>query len=264
VSVENESVLLEEVREGVAIWTLNRPERSNALSRALLTTLAERAEALHGRRDVRALIITGAGDKAFCAGADLKERKDMSIEDVRAFLPLYDAAFSAIDDLDKPVIAALNGVAFGGGLELALACDLRVMHRAARVGLTETSLGIIPGAGGTQRLPRIVGEARAKQLILLSERIAADEALRIGLVQRITEPDQSALACALELCEVFRNGAPIALAAALDAIDAASDLPLDEGLAYERQCYERTLASKDRVEALNAFAEKRPPKFRGE
>jgi enoyl-CoA hydratase/carnithine racemase len=187
----------------------------------------------------------------------------MSIDEVRELLPLYDLAFTAIDRLDRPVVAAINGVAFGGGLELALACDLRVMASDARVGLTETALGIIPGAGGTQRLPRLVGEARAKQMILLAERIDAHEALRIGLVHRVAAPGESALACALALAAPFRTAAPIALAAALEALDAAHDLPLGAGLAHERACYERTLVSSDRVEALAAFAEKRPPRFTG-
>jgi enoyl-CoA hydratase/carnithine racemase len=138
------------------------------------------------------------------------------------------------------------------------------MAEGALVGLTETALGIIPGAGGTQRLPRLLGEARAKQMILLAERLDAQEALRIGLVQRVAKPGQSALDCARELAAPFRTGAPIALAAALEAIDAAHDLPLAAGLAHERACYERTLVSKDRVEALAAFAEKRSPRFSGE
>jgi methylglutaconyl-CoA hydratase len=253
----------EEQRDGVAIWTLARPDRSNALSRAVLRRLAALARAAHGDAALRAVVITGEGDKAFCAGADLKERKDMTLDDVRDLLPLYDQAFGAIDRLDKPVVAAINGVAFGGGLELALACDLRVASATAKLGLTETALAIIPGAGGTQRLPRIVGEARAKQMILLAERLDAGEALRIGLVNRLAGEGESALSCALTLCDAFRTGAPIALSAALEALAGAHDLPLDAGLALERRCYERTLVSEDRVEALAAFAEKRPPRFRG-
>jgi enoyl-CoA hydratase/carnithine racemase len=165
--------------------------------------------------------------------------------------------------MPKPTIAALNGVAFGGGLELALACDLRVIAPHAKVGLTETSLAIIPGAGGTQRLTRIVGEAKAKELILLARRIDATEALTLGLVSRIAAESESVLDHALGLAEPLAAGAPIALAAALDAIDAAADLPLEAGLSYERVCYERTLASEDRLEALAAFAAKRPPRYRG-
>jgi enoyl-CoA hydratase/carnithine racemase len=212
---------------------------------------------------VSAVILTGEGDKAFCAGADLKERREMSLEDVREFLPQYQLSFGAIDRLDRPVIAAINGVAFGGGLELALACDARVMARSARIGLTETSLAIIPGAGGTQRLPRLIGAARAKQMVLWAERLDADEALRLGLVNKLADEGESALDVALSWAAHFRTAAPIAIGAALDALDAAAEMPLDAGLEHERRCYERTLVSADRVEALTAFAEKRAPRYQG-
>jgi methylglutaconyl-CoA hydratase len=252
-----------ERRESVAIWTLDRPERMNALSRAVVRELWRLAREAAADPGVRVVVITGAGDKAFCAGADLKERQTMSEEEVRDFLSLYRMSFGAIDRLAKPVIAAINGFAFGGGLELALACDLRVMARDAKVGLTETSLGIIPGAGGTQRLTRIVGEARAKEMILLASRLEAAQALAWGVVHRVAEEAESALDAALRLAEPLASGAPIALGAALEAIDGAHDMPLESGLTLERRCYERTLASEDRTEALQAFAEKRKPTFRG-
>ncbi|HJL06225.1 MAG TPA: enoyl-CoA hydratase-related protein [Polyangiaceae bacterium LLY-WYZ-15_(1-7)] len=253
-----------ETRGALAIWTLDRPERMNALSRATVRELGRLARAAAEDDSVRAVILTGAGDRAFCAGADLKERKGMDEEDVRDFLGLYRAAFDAIDRLPKPTVAAINGVAFGGGLEVALACDLRVMASTAKVGLTEVSLAIIPGAGGTQRLTRIVGPAKAKELILLARRLEAEEAQALGIVNRVAAEGQGALECALELCAPFENAAPIAVAAALDAIDGATDLDLDAGLLHERRCYERTLASQDRLEALAAFREKRPPVYRGE
>ena len=252
-----------ERRGRVEIWTINRPDRRNALSRATVRELGRLARALHGSEDVRAVVLTASGDRAFCAGADLKERQGMNVEDVRDFLSLYRVAFDAIDRLDKPVIAALNGVAFGGGLELALACDLRVMVPDTKVGLPEVSLAIIPGAGGPQRLTRIVGEAKAKELILLCPRLDAAEALRVGLVNRVAREGQSALECALEIAEPLAAGAPVAIAAALEAIDRASELPLDAGLLHERRCYERTLATEDRLEALAAFKEKRTPNYRG-
>lgn len=253
-----------ERRGAIAVWTIDRPDRSNALSRAVVRELGRLAREAADDRELRAVVITGAGDKVFCAGADLKERQGMSEEEVRDFLSLYRVSFGAIDRLPKPVIAAMNGGAYGGGLELALAADLRVVVPGATVGLTETSLAIIPGAGGTQRLTRLVGAARAKELILLARRIDADEALRLGIVHRVAPAGQSALDCALELAEPLVTGAPIALAAALEAIDAATELPLEAGLAVERACYERTLASKDRLEALAAFAAKRKPVYRGE
>lgn len=253
-----------ERRGEISIWTLDRPERMNALSRAALRELGRLAREAGADPSLRAVIITGAGDKAFCAGADLVERRGMDEEDVRDLLPLYRASFGSIDRLRVPVIAALNGVAFGGGLELALACDLRVAAAHAKVGLTETSLGIIPGAGGTQRLTRLVGEGRAKELILFARRLSAHEALALGLVNQVADEGQSALDCALAMAEPLRNAAPIAIAAALEAIDGAADLPLEAGLTLEQRCYERTLSSKDRLEALAAFAEKRKPVFRGE
>jgi methylglutaconyl-CoA hydratase len=252
-----------ERRGRIAIWTLDRPDRMNALSRATVRELGRLARAAADDRDLRAVIITGRGDRAFCAGADLKERQSMDEDEVRDFLPLYRASFDAIDRLPAPVIAAINGVAFGGGLELALACDFRVMGKGATIGLTETSLGIIPGAGGTQRLPRIIGEARAKELIVFARRLDAATALSIGLVNRVANEGQSALDCALELAAPLEDAAPIAIGAALEAIDGASALPLDAGLSLEQRCYERTLASKDRLEALAAFAEKRKPRFQG-
>ncbi len=251
-----------ERRGAIAVWTLDRPDRMNALGRSTVRELGRLAREARHDTSLRAVVLTGRGDRAFCAGADLKERQSMSEEDVRDFLGLYRAAFDAIDRLPKPVIAAVNGVAFGGGLELALACDLRVMSSTTQIGLTEVSLAIIPGAGGTQRITRLVGPAKAKELILLARRIDAQEALALGIVNRVAE-GRSALDVALELAAPFENAAPIAVAAALDAIDAASDLPLDAGLLHERRCYERTLESQDRLEALAAFREKRAPRYLG-
>lgn len=255
--------ILVEVRERIAIWTLARPERLNTLTTRLLRRLHELATEVRAASDVRAVIITGQGERAFCAGADLKERRTMSDAQVREFLETAERAYSAIDRLDRPVIAAINGAALGGGLELALACDLRVGVPNISLGVPEVALGIIPGAGGTQRLPRVVGLARATQMVLLSEKISADEALRIGLLNRLAEPAQDALTCALELARPFRDGAPLALASALEALIAADELPIEAGLARERACYERVLASEDRKEALEAFAAKRAPVFKG-
>jgi methylglutaconyl-CoA hydratase len=253
-----------EQRGAVAIWTLNRPERMNALARDTVRRLGQLAREAATDPQVRAVVLTGAGDRAFCAGADLKERKGMDTEAVRDFLGLYRAAFGYLDRMPKPVVAAINGAAFGGGLELALACDLRVMAHGAQVGLTEVSLGIIPGAGGTQRLTRIVGPARAKELVLLSRRLSAPEALGLGIVHRVAPEGRDLVDFTLEWIEPLATGAPIAIAAALEAIDAAVDLPLDAGLLKERECYERTLDSADRLEALAAFADKRKPVFKGE
>jgi len=252
-----------ERRGAIAIWTIDRPERMNALSRAVVRELGRLAREAEGDAELRAVVITGAGDKAFCAGADLKERRSMDMEDVRDFLPLYRSSFGRIDRLGVPTVAAINGVAYGGGLELALACDFRVAASHVKLGLTETSLGIIPGAGGTQRLTRIIGEARAKELIVFARRITADEAEALGVVNRVAAEGQSALDATLEWIAPLEHAAPIAIAAALDAIDAASNTTLEEGLSIERACYDRTLVSEDRLEALAAFADKRKPEFKG-
>lgn len=252
-----------ERRGSIALWTIDRPDRMNALSRAAVRELGRLARDAAEDATLRAVIIAGAGDRAFCAGADLKERRGMDEEDVRDFLPLYRASFGAIDRLPMPTIAAMDGVAYGGGLELALACDFRVAAAHAKIGLTETSLGIIPGAGGTQRLTRIIGESRAKELIVFARRLTAGEAHAIGLVNVVAPEGERALDAALAWAAPLEGAAPIAIAAALEAIDGAGDRSLDDGLSLERRCYERTLASEDRLEALAAFAEKRKPTFRG-
>ncbi|MDP3279201.1 MAG: enoyl-CoA hydratase-related protein [Deltaproteobacteria bacterium] len=244
--------------------TLRRPERMNALSRTLLRELGAVFAELSADRDARVVLLTGAGEKAFCAGADLKERQGMTENDVRALLSLYRASFAAIDRCPKPVIAAINGVALGGGFEVALACDLRVAAQGAIVGLPETSLAIIPGAGGTQRLSRLVGPGRAKELILLSKRLTAAEALAQGLVTAVAREGQPVIEAAKELAAPLAHGAPIAYAAAMEAIDLGFEREFDAGLDLEQLCYERTLVSADRREALEAFAQKRKPIYRGE
>jgi enoyl-CoA hydratase/carnithine racemase len=258
------STLLVEHDGPFAIVTLNRPDSMNALSRALVQELGTCFAALDNDRDVRVVILTGSGEKAFCAGADLKERRGMSEDEVRAMLGYYRESFGRIDTLTKPVVAALNGVALGGGFELALACDLRVAAPTASVGLPETSLAIIPGAGGTQRLPRLVGPGKAKELILLARRIPATEAFSLGLVTAVAGDGEPVVAAAKRLTESLASGAPIALAAAMEAIDRGADLDFQAGLDVEEQCYERTLRSWDRREALAAFGEKRKPAYRGE
>lgn len=247
----------------VAVLTIERAERMNALSRATLFALGRYGRELANDPEVSAIVITGSGDKAFSAGADLKERQGMSENDVRAQLGLYRTELGPLDRSPKPVIAAINGVAFGGGLELALVCDLRVASKTALIALPETTLGIIPGAGGTQRLPRIVGEARAKEMILLGRRLSADEAFAWGLVNRVTPEGVSVLDDTLAFIQPIAEGAPLAQKAALSAIDASFDVSLDQGLELERVYYDETLRSQDRTEALKAFAEKRKPSFQG-
>jgi enoyl-CoA hydratase/carnithine racemase len=252
-----------EQRGTVAVWTLQRPDRMNSLSRELLLALGRLSREVASNPSVRAVVLTGAGEKAFCAGADLKERRGMSENDIRVQVDLYRSELGPLDRCPKPVVAAINGVALGGGLELALVCDLRVAASHAELGLPETSLGIIPGAGGTQRLPRLVGEARAKEMILLGRRLSAGEALAWGLVNRVTPAGKSVVDDAVDWLGPVAHGAPVAQASALEAIDRALDVTLELGLELEKVSYDRVLVSDDRREALEAFAAKRKPVFQG-
>jgi len=236
----------------------------NALSRDALLAIGQLARAAIAEPAVRAIVLTGSGDKAFSAGADLKERHGMDENAIRDQLARYKDEIGVLDRSPKPVVAAINGLALGGGLELALACDLRVAAPSAVLGLPETTLGIIPGAGGTQRLPRIVGEARAKEMILLGRRITADEALAWGLVNRVAPESTPVLEDTLAFIDPITQGAPIAQTAALAAIDVSFDLSLAHGLELERVYYDRCLRSEDRRLALEAFAQKKKPVFRGQ
>ncbi len=252
-----------ERRGAVEIWTILGDARRNSLTMALLRELRTRVEAAACDRALRAVVLTGEGDRAFCAGADLKERARMTAEEVHVFHAAVRDGFNGIERAPQPFVAAINGVALGGGLELALACDLRVVADGAEVGFPEVGLGIIPGAGGTVRLPRVVGVGRAKDLILTGRRVGAAEALALGLVSRVAPPGRLR-DDAVALAEQVARNAPISLRQAKRAVDGGVDLPLGEALAFENRLYQDCLASGDRVEALRAFAEKRPPVFKGE
>ncbi len=254
-------VVVSEV-DHVVTLTLNRPDKRNAMNRSLLDALLAALDDVAVRREVRAVIITGAGDRAFSAGADLKERAGMSAEDTRAFLLRIRRVMDLVERLPMPTIAALNGVAFGGGCELALACDMRVMADGAEIGLTECALGIIPGAGGTQRLPRLVGPARAKELIFTARRLTPEAALRLGLVDHHVGAGE-ALQKANALADEIKRCAPLAVQSAKAAIDGGLTAGISEGLLLEQRAYEITLYTEDRIEALRAFGEKRAPVFHG-
>jgi methylglutaconyl-CoA hydratase len=257
------TILVNKLDNGIVMITLNRPEAANALSIEMLQGLRDALLKCKYDRSVRCIVITGAGVKAFCAGADLKERAGMDAVQVRKTVSLIRDNINSLESLSQPVIAAVNGVAFGGGTELALACDIRIASETAKLGLTETSLGIIPGAGGTQRLPRLVGKGRAKELIFTARRIDASEALEIGLVEYAV-PSASLLDKALEIAgQIVRNG-PIAVAQAKFAIDKGYDVDLNTGLSIEQNAYEVTIPTKDRLEGLQAFKEKRTPNYIGE
>lgn len=252
-----------ESADGIATVTFNRPAAANALSVEMLEQFIDALYALKFDPEVRVVVLTAAGEKAFCAGADLIQRGQMDMPQTRQHINLIRTAVNELEALPQPVIAAVNGVAFGGGTELTLAADIRVTAETAKFGLTETALAIVPGAGGTQRLPRLIGIAKAKELILTARRIDATEAERIGLVNYVV-PQSELLPKAYELArEITKNG-PIAVRQAKLAINKGVEVDLATGLSIEQNAYEVLLPSHDRLEALAAFKEKRPPVFRGE
>jgi enoyl-CoA hydratase/carnithine racemase len=240
----------------------------NCFNFDLLAALADTIREANFDMDLRCIIITGAGGEdpkkaSFSTGADLKERRTLSPDQVRRFIFTIRNTFTAVEQVRVPVIAAINGFAFGGGMELALASDLRIASSNVIMGLTETSLAIIPGAGGTQRLPRIIGIAKAKELIFTARRIDAQTALDIGLVNRVVEPAEL-MPAARELArEIAKNG-PIGVSQAKFAINYGMEASLGVALPLESKAYEVTIPTKDRLEALAAFAEKRKPVFKGE
>jgi len=251
---------LESEPNGVRLLTLDRPP-VNALGRELIGELEGVLAALGGDRDARCLIVRSAG-RHFCAGADLKERQGMTLDEVRAFVPRIAGVCRALAELPFPTLAAVRGAAAGGGCELALACDLRLAAADASIGLRETALAIIPGAGGTQRLPRLVGPARAKRWIFAAELHGADAALADGVVDRVV-PVEALDDEARSLAATIAANGPLAVRLAKRAVDEGAGLPLDRALALEWSCYEQTLGSEDRVEALRAFAAKSTPRFHG-
>lgn len=258
-----QSVLLKEVDEkGICLLTLNRPGAMNSLDGELVAALGQTFQDLSYDNDVRVVILTGAGERAFCAGADLKERRSMSEVDVRRRIDDYRRVFDEIAGCPKPVICAINGYAFGGGLELALACDIRLMSDQTQIGLTELRLGIIPGAGGTQRLTRLVGPAKAKELIFTASRLDAERAVGLGLVNQ-SASEEELLDQARQMAEQMLLSAPIALAQAKRAINTGGEVDLQSGLDIEALAYAVTVPTEDRQEGLKAFKEKRTPEFKG-
>jgi len=260
-----ENILLTELRDGVIIVTINRPGALNCFNMDLLRRFGEVLSEIAFDTQVKVVVVTGSteGKNAFSTGADLKERAGMTPDQVRLYIQTIRNLFTSVEELPKPVIAAVNGYAFGGGLELALACDIRLASSTAVVGLTETSLAIIPGAGGTQRLPRVVGIARAKEMIFRARRISAQEGLEYGLFLEVLEPGRL-IDRALEIAgEIAQNG-PVALAQAKYAVNKGIEVSLPVGLAIESNAYAVTIPTKDRIEGLTAFREKRKPVYTGE
>ncbi|HLL85058.1 MAG TPA: enoyl-CoA hydratase-related protein [Longimicrobium sp.] len=249
-------------RDGaVAILTVDRPEKRNALNAAVRRELIAALDELRDDAEVRVLVLTGAGEKAFVAGADIGEFAERTPLEQRAAMTGR-RVFDEIAAYPKPAIAMINGFALGGGCELALACDLRVAADTARLGQPEINLGIIPGGGGTQRLPRVVGTGQAMRLILTGEIVDAAEALRIGLVD-LVHPAADLRARTLELARAMAAKSPVALQMAKSAVRAAAEMPLAAGLAYETELFATCFASDDKREGVAAFLEKRPASFTG-
>lgn len=247
---------------GVAVIRLNRPDKLNALNAQLLDELQHTLAACKNDPSIRVVVITGNGPKAFAAGADIAELHANDAVGGKLFAERGQAVFTAIERLGKPVIAAVNGFALGGGCELAMACHLRFASEAARFGQPEVNLGIIPGYGGTQRLPRLIGLAKAYELILSGEMIDAAEALRLGLVNRVYAADDL-FEQTMAYARLLASKAPLALYACLEATQASADVSGLEGLYLEASIFGRTCGTEDFKEGTKAFLEKRTPEFRG-
>jgi enoyl-CoA hydratase len=254
--------LLFEVSDKIARITFNRPNVLNALNRKTMDELGDCLKKVRADDDIRVLILTGAGEKAFVAGADINELSQQTPVNGREFTLYGQEIFHRLETLGKPVIAAINGFALGGGCELALACTLRVAGRNAKLGQPEVKLGIVPGYGGTQRLPRLCGKGVAHELILTGEMISADEALRVGLVNRVVEPGEL-LATAEAIAKKIIANAPLAVKYALEAVERGMEMPQEEGLYLEATLFGLCCATQDMREGTRAFLEKRSPKFEG-
>nr|WP_047165536.1 enoyl-CoA hydratase-related protein [Sphingomonas sp. Y57] len=252
-------------REGaVALVQLNRPEAMNAFNDEIRQAFPKLLAELDADPEVRAIVITGAGDRAFCAGADIKEaRTRLSPVGERGKL-MPTTWIESLDRVAKPVIAAIHGICLGGGLEIAMACDIRIAAANAKLGLTETMLGLIPGGGGTQRLPRLIGMSRALDMLLTAEKIDAAEAFRIGLVTRLAGTREEMLAEAMRIATLIASRPPAAIAYCKEAAIAAATNDLATGLRIEKSLFALLTGTADRAEAASAFAEKRPPRFTGE
>ena len=251
-----------EVADGIATVTVNRPDKLNALNDATIGELGAAADELRARDDVRGIFVTGAGPKAFVAGADIAELSSQGPLDARERARRGQRVFESFASSPKPVIALINGYALGGGCELALACHIRIAADSARLGLPETKLGIGPGYGGTQRLPRLVGQGRALELILTGEMIDAAEAYRIGLVNKVVPAAELRAAGETMMRQILERG-PLAVALCIEAVRRGLDMPLADGLAVEANHFGLLAATEDMKEGMAAFLGKRAPAFRG-
>jgi enoyl-CoA hydratase len=254
--------LLIEIADGVAVVTINRPAALNALSKDVLEDLAAAFAALESNEDVACVILTGSGSKAFVAGADIAEMQALDAVSAEHFARLGHSIFNAIENFPKPVIAAVNGFALGGGCELAMACDIRIAAENARFGQPEVSLGVIPGFGGTLRLARLVGKGRAKELIFTGDMIDAQEAYRIGLANKVVAAEEL-LAKARTMATKIASKGPVAVRFAKESVDNGLEMDLDRAGRFEASLFGLCFATTDQKEGMQAFLEKRPAKFTG-
>ncbi len=250
-------------KEHLATVFLNRPDNMNALSTLMAKELIAVFSDLASNREVWTVILTGSGDRAFCAGADLKERKEMNMDQIQLQRELFIQAFKTVSTFPKPLIAAVNGYAFGGGFEFALGCDLIYASDNAVFSLPEVGLGIIPAGGGTQNLPRLISPAIAKELIFTGNRLTASEAEKHGIVRKVTAPEKLLEEAELLAADIMKN-APLAVWQAKKAINLGLNVDLSTGFTLEAECYNVCLKSADRDEGLKAFNEKRKPLFTGQ
>ncbi|MCM3566520.1 enoyl-CoA hydratase-related protein [Neobacillus mesonae] len=250
------------VENHIGYVTVNRPEVLNCFDYQTLFELQEIVNDISLNPNVHVVIFTGEGEKAFSAGADLKERKTLNETEVRRNVKAIRDVFNSISMLQQPTIAAVNGYALGGGFEWLLSCDFAIAAKGVSMGLTETSWAIIPGAGGTQRLPRLIGEMKAKELIFTAKKITAEEALDLGIVLEVVPYERLTEACQEFAAKMMKNG-PVAIKQAKYAITRGINTDLQTGLEIEAKAYELTIPTEDRIEALQAFSEKRAPQFKG-
>ena len=249
------------VADRIATITINRPDKLNALNERVITELGEVIDAVSGDADVGGVILTGAG-RAFVAGADIAELNDHGAVSAKALAQRGQNVFRRYESSLKPTVAAVNGFALGGGCELAMACHIRIASETAKFGQPEVKLGLIPGYGGTQRLPRLIGKGRALQLLLTGETIDANEAYRIGLVNRVVAPNDLIATATGVLQTILANG-PLAVAYCVESVNGGYDLALDEALALEATAFGQLFATDDKREGTQAFLEKRAPRFTG-
>jgi enoyl-CoA hydratase len=256
------SVVLREISDRILTLTINRPEKLNALNAEVLEGLQAAFEDAKTDPDIAAVILTGAGEKAFVAGADIAGFRGFTPASARDFALKGQATFDLVENFGKPVVAAVNGFALGGGCELAMAATFRYASKNAKLGQPEVNLGLIPGYGGSQRLPRLVGKGRALELLLTGDAISADDAFRIGLVNRVVEPAELLPACRETLKKILAK-APVAVRLVLDAVNRGLDMPFAAAEDHEATLFGLCVATEDMREGVAAFLEKRPAQFTG-